>query len=379
MEVQIVEYSQTAAALAALRQKYEKVLFPVETTAGMKDALGARKELRDIRVGLEKMRKEIKAPALERCRLIDEEAKTITAQLEALEKPIDGQIKAEEARKEREKQERERLERERIETIRKKVEGIRRLPAAMSGESAAEIAAEIEALEQFNPGDEFAEFIDDAEAAKANALDVLRAMHERQAAQEAAAEAARLEAERLAAERAELERQRAEAAAAAQAAQAAAKAEAERLAAERAAFEAEQAEFRRRQSELMQAEEAKRAEQADKAMAAQAEAAKAAAYAASSAVRAQLVSEQMRTLDQAEDEAITATAKEEMIDASFVEACDMQPAAETIEAAPQQEEEDEIPDAIGLITTVAEQYGVMYGTARDFLVLRAAEIASIEL
>lgn len=375
MEVQIVEYSQTAAALAALRQKYEKVLFPVETAAGMKDALGARKELRDIRVGLEKMRKEIKAPALERCRLIDEEAKTITAQLEALEKPIDGQIKAEEARKEREKQERERLERERVAAIRAKVEGIRGLPVAMSGEPAAEIAAEIEALEQFTPGEEFAEFIGDAEAAKANALDALRAMHERQAAQEAAAEAARLEAERLAAERAELERQRAEAAAAAQAAQAAAKAEADRLAAERAAFEAEQAEFRRRQSELMQAEEAKRAELAAQAMAGQAEAAKAAAYAAGSVERARLVSEQMRTLDQAEDEAITATVEEKKVTiapngVSFVQ---------QTEPAPKQEEEDEIPDAIGLITTVAEQYGVMYGTARDWLVLRAAEIASIEL
>lgn len=210
MQVQIVEYSQTAAALGELRQKYENVVFPVDTTAGMKDAVVARKELRDIRVGLEKMRKELKEPALRRCQLIDSEAKTITASLTALEDPIDTQIKAEEQRKEREKQERERAERERIEAIRKKIEGIRALPVALSGESAAEIAAEIEALEQFTPGEEFAEFVGDAETAKSNALDALRAMYERQAAQEV--EAARLaaEQEKLRAEREELERMRSE-------------------------------------------------------------------------------------------------------------------------------------------------------------------------
>lgn len=365
MEVQIVEYSQTAAALGALRQKYENVLFPVDTTAGMKDALGARKELRDIRIGLEKMRKEIKAPALERCRLIDEEAKSITGQLEKLEKPIDGQIKAEEARKEREKQERERLERERVESIRKKVEGIRSLPVAMSGESAAEIAAEIEALEQFTPGDEFAEFAGDAATAKANALDALRAMHERQSAQEAAAEAARLEAERLAAERAELERQRAKA-------EAAAKAESDRLAAERAALDAARAEFEQRQRAHDERERAEKAAQE----AAQAKAAQDAAYAAESVARSLMVSEQMRTMDQAEDEAITATVEEKKVTVApngvrFVQ--------QTEPAPEQEEEDDQAPGAIELIATVADQYGVMYGTAQGWLVQRSAEIAAIEL
>ena len=43
-------------------------------------------------------RKEIKAPALVRCKLIDEETKRITSELLALEVPIDEQIKAEEKR-----------------------------------------------------------------------------------------------------------------------------------------------------------------------------------------------------------------------------------------------------------------------------------------
>lgn len=245
MDVKIVEYTKTAAALGELRQRYENVIFPVSTTAGMKDATAARKELRDIRVGLEKMRKDIKAPALERCRLIDEEAKTITAQLVALEDPIDSQIKAEEARKEREKQERERIERERVEGIRKKIDGIRALPVSMSGQPAAEIAAEIEALEQFTPGDQFAEFVVDAATAKANALDALRGMHERQAAQEA-------EAARMAAERAELERLRAEAAERQ-------RQEDERRQQEEARLAAERAEIERQRAELEAAQKAAQA------------------------------------------------------------------------------------------------------------------------
>jgi hypothetical protein len=210
MQVNITEYSQTAAALGELRQKYENVVFPVDTTSGMKDAVSARRELRDIRVGLEKMRKDLKEPALRRCQLIDSEAKTITAQLTALEDPIDAQIKAEEQRKEREKQERERIERERVEAIRKKIEGIRALPVALSGEPAAEIAAEIEALEQFTPGEEFAELVGDAATAKSNALDTLRAMHERQVAQEAEAARVAAEQEKLRADREELERMKRE-------------------------------------------------------------------------------------------------------------------------------------------------------------------------
>ena len=56
MQLTIQEYSQTAAALSELRDRYANVVFPVETTKGMKDASEARKALREIRVGLEKMR-----------------------------------------------------------------------------------------------------------------------------------------------------------------------------------------------------------------------------------------------------------------------------------------------------------------------------------
>lgn len=207
---EIAEYNATAAALADLRSKYEKVLFPVETPKGMKDALAARKELRDIRFGLEKMRKEIKEPALRRCQLIDSEAKEITARLTALEDPIDKQIKAEEQRKEAEKLERERVERERVAAIRTKIDFIKRLPFDSANDSAEDIATTIDELEPLQIDDSYAEFAAEAQAAKEGALIALQTLHVTTKAREE--EAARLKAEReeLDRQRAELERMRAE-------------------------------------------------------------------------------------------------------------------------------------------------------------------------
>ena len=200
---EIAEYNATAAALSELSSKYEKVVFPVETPKGMKDALAARKELRDIRVGLEKMRKEIKEPALKRCQLIDSEAKEITARLTALEDPIDAQIKAEEKRKDEEKAERERVERERVAEIRAIIDGIKSLPLASTNDSAAVIQANIIDLDDLLVNDTYAEFKDEVQAAKDGALTALRTLYTATVAREA-------EAARLKAEREELDRQRAE-------------------------------------------------------------------------------------------------------------------------------------------------------------------------
>jgi colicin import membrane protein len=115
MSTQIVEYSQTEAALADLASRYKGVLFDVTTPTGMSEAKRSRAEIRDYRVALEKKRVEIKAPALERCRLIDAEAKRITAELSALEDPIDSQIKVEERKKEEARLAAERAELARIE------------------------------------------------------------------------------------------------------------------------------------------------------------------------------------------------------------------------------------------------------------------------
>lgn len=198
--LQVAEYKPTAAALAKLRQQYDGVVYDVRTTKGMKDAKEARKTVRGYRTSLENKRKEIKAPALQRCRDIDDEAKIITAELRKLEEPIDEQIKAEEQRKQREKEEAERRERERVDKIRADIEAIRHTPADLIGKSAAELGAAAHDLRMQPIGeDRFAEFAQEALAAKQQAMQQLASMIEAAKAQEELAEMKRKQAEQEAA------------------------------------------------------------------------------------------------------------------------------------------------------------------------------------
>lgn len=249
----ITEYSATEAALAGLRTKYESAVFEVTTTKGMTVAKEARAEVRKYRIDLEKERVRIKAPALEHCRQIDSEAKRITAELEALEKPIDEQIKAEEQRKEREKAAKEQAEREARDAMNRRFDEIRALPLKAVGKTEAEID-EIIAEAQKTDTDSFP---DNVKAAAVYELKIaiasLKAAKDARYAQER-------EAAKIAAEREELERLRAE--------QAAVQAERERIAAEeaeRVAAEARRVEEleREKREAIERAErEAREAEQA---------------------------------------------------------------------------------------------------------------------
>ncbi len=267
MTTSIQEYSVTDQALAELRQKYAGILFDVTTGKGMAAAKEARAELRGYRVTLEAKRKEIKEPALTRCREIDSEAKRITAELESLEDPIDDSIKAEETRKEREKAAKEQAERERMEAINARFQALRALPLNANGKPIADIEALIEQAKAFDvdslPEDmkqagiyerrlamaSLSAAVDarrahDAEQAEiAERLRKLEFMEREQAARDAAEEAQRQErakaeaAEREAAQKAEDARRLAEreeadraAAVARKAADDAARAERERLA-----------------------------------------------------------------------------------------------------------------------------------------------------
>ena len=214
MEIQ--EYSQTEAALAVLGEKYAGVVFDVATTAGMKSAVAGRAELRGYRTALDKTRKEIKAPALLRCQMIDSEAKRITAKLFEYETPIETQIKAEESRKEAQKAAKAVAEQLRVDRIKESLMRIRNYPLAMTGKSAAEIAAEITRLKAKNlSADAYQEFRGNAVKQMMDTIETLTAMRVDAETREAEAERIRLEqtaeATRLAAEREELARLRAEA------------------------------------------------------------------------------------------------------------------------------------------------------------------------
>jgi colicin import membrane protein len=208
----IADYNATEARLAALREQYAGAKYDVTTGAGMKQAVEARRELRDLRVALEGKRKELKAPILERGKLIDAEAARITAELVALEDPIDQQIKDEEARKAREKAEREKAERERVAGIHAAIARINAIPTTLIGASAEAIAAALVDLEA-EPVDEdaFNEFLPQAQEAVRNVRDTLALQRQRQADHEAAQEQLRRDQEELARIRAEADARAAEA------------------------------------------------------------------------------------------------------------------------------------------------------------------------
>lgn len=251
----IAEYTPTAAALAELRQRHQGVVYDVTQPKQMKLAKEARAEIRGYRTDLEKLRKEIKAPALERCRLIDSEAKRITEELVALEEPIDVQIKAEEARKQAEELARLEAERQRVENIAKAIEEIRNVPGTLIGKPAVILEGQLAKLrDQVLDPEFYAERFREAEDALAATIarvdDQLKAQREHEAEQK-----------RIAAERAELERMRAENERLQREADERRRADEERAAAERAEAERKAQEEREREAAEQRArEEAERAE-----------------------------------------------------------------------------------------------------------------------
>lgn len=216
---QITEYSATEAALSELRERIGKTTHDVTTTTGMELARKDRRELVKLRTSLEAKRKEIKAPALAHCNLIDAEAKRITLELLKLEEPIDNLIKAEEDRKEKERAEKARIEAERVANIRARIDKIKGLPLLTVNFNAEQMEKFINTVEAQAIGVEFEEFAEEATIAKAEVMDTLakvlagKLASEAEAAKikaEQEAEAARLEEERQKMEAERLEREKAE-------------------------------------------------------------------------------------------------------------------------------------------------------------------------
>lgn len=201
---EVVEYSPVEAGLEALRTKYSDLAFDLRSTKGNAEARAARKELVSLRTSLEAKRKELKTPLLARAALIDSEAKRITAEVIALEKPIDDQIKADEARRETERLAREQAEQARVARIQASIRAIAEAPLRAVGKSSADIEQEIDALEAFEVDSSYDVFRPGAQAAKDAALAQLRTTYGAALAHEEGVA-------RLQAERAELARQQAEA------------------------------------------------------------------------------------------------------------------------------------------------------------------------
>lgn len=192
--VNIVEYSQTDAALASLREKY--LAIPDANTeegyAFLKDGI---KELTGLRTKLEAARKAAKEPHLQAGRILDAEAKRITAELVALEDPMKVAKKEVDDRVERERQ-------ERIARLQKKVDAIVAMPSQVRGKSSQEITDMLDRVGEIDATHDFYDLTKEAVAARQTALDELTQMLGDRLEFEVAEEA-RQKAE---AERAELQR-----------------------------------------------------------------------------------------------------------------------------------------------------------------------------
>lgn len=199
----VEEFDRVAAGLKALQEQYGNVVYDVTTTKGMGDAKAARAAIREPRYEVEKIRKAAKAPILSLGKKLDSEAARITRELEALEEPIDRQIKAEEDRKEQEKQAKIEAEMKRVADLQERVAELRGNQMLSAQNDPELIAGHISDLEKIAVDDSFQEFRPQAEDAKVAGLSRLRQLH-------AAAVAHKAEQERIRLEREELVRLRAE-------------------------------------------------------------------------------------------------------------------------------------------------------------------------
>jgi hypothetical protein len=351
-EVGIVEYSKTEAALADLRERMANVEYDVTTVKGMDIAKKDRAEVRGLRTGLEAMRKQIKAPALAHCQLIDAEAKRITAELLKLEEPIDSQIKRREAELEAERVARELAERQRITAIHERIASITGYHAlALECRTADRVQALLDKMEAvwvaFNHEDDFGEFGAEAQSAYISTGASLAAIIEQKRiedAERAAVKAAQqAEADRLSVEKFATE------------------VAAKKLADERAAFEAEQAAFRATQAA------ARAAEQAEREAGLQAIAEQAAAEASAQAERDLAAYQAAITVDVETVRPVIDAAMAQI----FGEAGDAQVPAVVAEQPP-------IPTVPEMLWVLARHYKVHSGQVAEWLTDCADEIARFE-
>lgn len=242
--------------IAALRERYQGVVFDVSTSMGMEAAKKARMDIRERRYKLPHIVKEQKGVLKQIAESIDTESERITSALLELETPIHDVIRAEEDRKAEEKAERERKEREAAAKVQADIDGMRNVLLQAVGKTSDEIQSLIDGVRPVNISLEaFGDRAGEAQQVKLQTLDRLSelknaAQTNEKLQQEMAAQRAELEllnAERQ--RREERERQERDAAERAQReAQERKQREAEeKLAAERAEFERQQNEAREAQ------------------------------------------------------------------------------------------------------------------------------------
>lgn len=173
----LAKISAVAKKVSDLKTRFGGVIYDVKTDEGMTAAKAARKEVRSVRTQLEKDREAAKAPVLTLERMIDGTAKVYRLALEAIEGPIDDQIKAEELRLEQIRAEAARKQEELAQAIQARILEIQQMPAAVRGEPLAAIQAQIEKLDGIHIDTElFGTRVDEALASRRMARVTLTTM-----------------------------------------------------------------------------------------------------------------------------------------------------------------------------------------------------------
>lgn len=159
---EIVAYDPFREQLNELKKANETIVFDYESEAGNKDARSHVAKLRKSKSAVEKKRKEIKAPVLERASVIDTEAKEIIAEVESM---IEVHVKPLEAVEAKEQARKDQLER--------KVQDISGMGNVV-GRNAEQIRAAMNDLEAMEiTVEDYAEFAADAMRAREDALGII--------------------------------------------------------------------------------------------------------------------------------------------------------------------------------------------------------------
>lgn len=201
VEGQLTEFDRISAGLADLEKTYGNVAYAVTTMVGMAEAKAARVAIRTPRFAVEAARKAAKSPVLALGKDIEARAKYITDELLKIETPIDGQIKAEETRKENEKLEKAKKEQERIAAHMAAMTRMTDMLIDLQGRSSDKIGEAVQVLRGEPVGESWEEFQNQASATRDTVVVKLISM-------QSAAKSAEEAAAKLAEERAEIERQR---------------------------------------------------------------------------------------------------------------------------------------------------------------------------
>lgn len=204
VQTAIAGIDRVAQGLAELKDKYGGAVYEVAKPDGMAQAKADRQIIRAPRYEVENIRKDAKAPLLALGKKLDAEAARITAAIEAIEKPIDAQIKAEELRVETERQAKIDAEIARTAQHQERLNEIREAPQACAFSSAAVILQHIGDIERYDVGERFEEFQEQAGDAKAATLAKLHELHDAALVREAEAERVRKESMALKAQQREL-------------------------------------------------------------------------------------------------------------------------------------------------------------------------------